>query len=271
MNQIEKLIFLVSSVVKVIRDDEKFFSSISEDIGRLNHRLAVQNWIEQDELSFLIGRIDSFWKKWRPSGLSLGNSFVNQAESTVSEIVKISNELCALDQGDYSSLFNEDVAGPVDLPSQEPITIVENICTRFHAVARQLKSRYGNRETLKISDEYDVQDLLHSLLYLHFDDIRPEEWNPSYAGGASRTDFLLKNESIFIEVKKSRESLNARKLGEELIVDTVKYKEHPYCNQLFCFVYDPDEIINNPASIEGDLTNNKDGFNVIVKIFPQRY
>ena len=48
-----------------------------------------------------------------------------------------------------------------------------------------MRSRYNNRQTSDINDEYDVQDLLHSLLTLYFDDIRREESNPSYAGGAS--------------------------------------------------------------------------------------
>lgn len=37
--------------------------------------------------------------------------------------------------------------------------LVELICSRFHLVARQLNSRYDDRSTLEIKDEYDVQDL----------------------------------------------------------------------------------------------------------------
>lgn len=76
------------------------------------------------------------------------------------------------------------------------------IFSHFYKVARQLRCRYENRETLKIEDEYDVQDLLHALLLLYFDDVRAEEWTPSYAGKSSRMDFLLKNERVVIEVKK---------------------------------------------------------------------
>ncbi|WP_445923668.1 PD-(D/E)XK nuclease domain-containing protein, partial [Klebsiella pneumoniae] len=86
----------------------------------------------------------------------------------------------------------------------------KKICSRFHLVANQLKTRHSNRESLVISDEYDVQDLLHALLHIYFDDIRPEEWTPNYAGGSSRVDFLLKNEVIIIEVKKTRATLKAK-------------------------------------------------------------
>lgn len=44
-------------------------------------------------------------------------------------------------------------------------------------------NRHGNREPLKIDDEYDVQDLLQSILRLFFDDVRAEDCVPSYAGG----------------------------------------------------------------------------------------
>jgi hypothetical protein len=53
-------------------------------------------------------------------------------------------------------------------------------------------------------DEYDVQDIFHALLRLFVDDIREEEWTPSYAGGASRMDFLLPELETVVEIKKTR-------------------------------------------------------------------
>ena len=46
------------------------------------------------------------------------------------------------------------------------------IIDRFDLVTKQLRQRHDSRETLDISDEYDVQDLFHALLKLYFDDIR---------------------------------------------------------------------------------------------------
>ncbi len=120
-------------------------------------------------------------------------------------------------------------------------------------IVRQLRSRHDRRPTLDVEDEYDAQDLLHCLLRLYFDDIRPEEWTPSYAGGCSRMDFLLKNESIAIEVKKTRKGLGQKELGDQLIVDKESYHEHPSCKNLFCFVYDPDGVLPNPSGMENDL------------------
>lgn len=148
--------------------------------------------------------------------------------------------------------------------------LLETILDKFHLVVKQIRQRYDDRETLDVNDEYDVQDLLHSLLKIYYDDIRKEEWNPSYAGSSTRSDFLLKNEKIVIEVKKTRKNLKAKELGEQLIIDIAKYKTHPDCKLLFCFVYDPDGYINNPAGIENDLKQDKQGeLKVKVKIVPK--
>ncbi|MGE1734013.1 hypothetical protein ACMFGQ_21070 (plasmid) [Enterobacter hormaechei] len=104
-----------------------------------------------------------------------------------------------------------------------------------------------------MNDEYDVQDLVHALLRLHFDDIRPEEYTPSFAGASSRQDFLLKNEKIVIEIKKTRKTLGAGKIGEELLIDMARYRSHQECDVLICFVYDPDCWVNNPNGVISDL------------------
>jgi hypothetical protein len=136
--------------------------------------------------------------------------------------------------------------------------ILHNIFERFHLVVKQLKNRYDSRNTLSVDDEYDVQDLLHCLLRLYFNDVRAEEWSPSYAGGASRMDFFLKEEQIVIEVKKTRKGLADKELGRQLIEDKAKYQAHPNCKKLICFTYDPDGRIVNPSGLINDL-NSQDG------------
>lgn len=124
---------------------------------------------------------------------------------------------------------------------------------RFHLVARQLRQRRSGRPTLDVSDEYDVQDLLHALLRIEFDDVRPEQWTPEYAGGSARMDFLLPEIESVVETKMTRPTLTANRVGEELIIDVAKYGKHPSCRLLFCFVYDPGGYIANPRGLESDL------------------
>lgn len=153
--------------------------------------------------------------------------------------------------------------------TKDDVLLLETIMDRFHLVAKQIRQRYNERETLDIKDEYDTQDLMHSLLRLYYDDIRAEEWNPSYAGGSTRSDFLLKNEKIVIEIKKTRSNLKTKQLGEQLIIDISKYKTHPDCKLLYCFVYDPEGYITNPRGLENDLNDESKEMKVKVKIIPK--
>lgn len=142
---------------------------------------------------------------------------------------------------------------------------------RFHSVAVQLRQRHDARPTLDVSDEYDVQDLLHALLRLHFDDIRPEEWTPSYAGKSSRVDFLLKREAIVVEVKKTRAGLGEKQISEQLIIDIARYAKMGDCKTLVCFIYDPENRITNSGGLETDLSGDRDGMFVEVMVLPKQY
>ncbi|MDD8018433.1 MAG: hypothetical protein PHP42_08670 [Bacteroidota bacterium] len=167
----------------------------------------------------------------------------------------------------YFNAFKKSV--PTQKKVNDPLSILWLLSSRFTRISKQLISRRGNRSTLHIDDEYDVQDLLHSLLTIYFDDIRDEEWTPSYAGSSSRMDFLLKQEQIVVECKKTRKGLSRKEVGEQLIIDSEKYKRHPDCKTLFCFVYDPEQRISNPRGLETDLSKSNDDFSVIVSIEPK--
>jgi hypothetical protein len=149
----------------------------------------------------------------------------------------------------------------------DSVRTVATIGQRFLDVSRQLEHRHGGRSTIKITDEYDSQDLLHGLLRVFFDDIRREEWNPTYAGGASRMDFLIPRYKLAIELKLSRASMTAKQLGEELIVDITKYRSHPDVRHLVCLVFDQIGQLQNPRGIERDLSIPKEGLGVTVQIY----
>jgi hypothetical protein len=140
---------------------------------------------------------------------------------------------------------------------------VEIILKRFHLVAKEVAERYDERPPFKMEDEYDVQDLLEGLLKLLFDDVRREDHTPLLAGSSARIDFILADEKIAIEVKRTRPRLDDRELGRELIEDVAHYSEHPSCKMLYFFVYDPEEYIKNPRTIEKDLGRKYD----FVKVF----
>ncbi len=141
---------------------------------------------------------------------------------------------------------------------------ISRIFTHFRKIAIELSHRHDGREPLRIKDEYDVQDLLRALLSLYFDDVRPEEWTPSYAGSSLRIDFLIPEIEAVIEVKKTRPTMTDKTLSEELIVDIEKYQAHPTCKKIYCFVYDPDNMLRYPAAIKNDLEQKHEG---LVRVF----
>ena len=146
------------------------------------------------------------------------------------------------------------------------------ILNRFHRFVKQLKRRQGKSTIpiIEVQNEYDVQDLLHALLKLEFDDVRAEEYTPSYAGSNSRMDFLLKKEEIVVEVKKTSKNLKDKEIGVQLNDDIAKYKTHPNCKILYCFIYDPQELISNPDGLQNDLSQEKEEFKIKVIITPKR-
>jgi hypothetical protein len=148
----------------------------------------------------------------------------------------------------------------------DAVRIVEQLGERFEYVKRQLTKRHGQRATLIVSDEYDFQDLYHSLLRVFFDDVREEEWVPSYAGASSRIDFVLPEARLALELKHARATMTAKTLGDELLVDSQRYSKHPQVDTLVCIVLDPEGRIANPRGIEHDLTKVAGGLKVVVKI-----
>ncbi|GMV42257.1 MAG: hypothetical protein AMXMBFR64_39730 [Myxococcales bacterium] len=146
--------------------------------------------------------------------------------------------------------------------------VLVGVLRRFHVAVQQLRHRHGGRDPFHVTDEYDVQDLLHAILKFHFDDVRPEEWTPSYGGRSSRMDFLLKPERVVVEVKMTRKNLGQKEVTQELAIDKEHYRAHPDCGALVCFVYDPENRCTNPAALETDLSRADDEFKVLVVVAP---
>lgn len=133
---------------------------------------------------------------------------------------------------------------------------IYTICQRFPEVARQLENRYGDRPAIDISDEYDVQYLFHALLKLFFDDVREEETAPSHGGSSPRIDFLVKKETIAIEIKITRKGRGESELKKEIAEDKEHYRTHLDCDTLICFVYDPVFEAENPVGFENDISES---------------
>lgn len=185
------------------------------------------------------------------------------------------NEFASALDGEYARRTqpegSKDLSSALVVAPPDPLEKMRKLLLRFHGVVVQLRHCREGRPTLDVQDEYDVQDLLHALLLLEFDDIRPEEWTPSYAGKSSRVDFLLKTEQIVVEVKKTRPGLGAKEVGDQLILDRERYSKIDGCHALLCFVYDPEHRIANPGGLQADLSGLVNGFRVEALVVPKSY
>ena len=117
--------------------------------------------------------------------------------------------------------------------------------------------RRKGSQPLIFSSEYDIQDLLHTLLRPWISDIRPEEFCPSYAGSNTRMDFLLPAHNLVIETKRVRDKTHASKVGDELIIDIEHYRKHQNANHLWCVIYDSELYISNPKGLVSDLEGSR--------------
>jgi len=138
-------------------------------------------------------------------------------------------------------------------PSTDIMTIISDLCNNFNKFDINIKRRRGDRPTITINDEYDVQDAMLAILKLFVDDIRPEDYVPSYAGGNSRVDFLLPQHGVIIETKMTNKHLSDKQVGEQLIIDFERYKQKDDYDHLVCFVYDKGSHITNPYGLISDL------------------
>lgn len=209
------------------------------------------------------------------------HGFRNLAERQLEESLKINSELgdTWLNAVSYSVTMNTEVKEAIDyalslsedahaafIPLQRLNRILDSIPDVAHELTIRRKDNCVPRPTIKINDEYDLQDLFRALLKIDFMDIRPEEWCPSYAGSSNRMDFLLKREKIVVELKKTRPSHNRKNIGEELIIDIANYLNHPDCEHLVCYVWDKEKRIANPQGLIADLEKSNIGF-VSIQIY----
>jgi REase_DpnII-MboI len=170
----------------------------------------------------------------------------------------------------YISLDRVIQRASLDLgPGTDPVMTIISLCRRFPLFVDRFQFRQRGRTVFVVGDEYDVQDLLHAILKLHFDDIRPEEWTPSYAGNASRTDFFLPRERTIIEAKMTRSGLGQKDVANQLIIDVARYSKMTQVDVLVCLVYDPDGRCTNPSALEDDLAKSEGRLRVSVVVCPR--
>ena len=93
--------------------------------------------------------------------------------------------------------------------------INEMRATRNESVLRKLSDRAHGRPAFIIENEYDVQDLVETVLRGAAVDVVREEWTPRRAGSAKRIDLVAPSLAAVIECKIVRDKGHARSIADE--------------------------------------------------------
>jgi hypothetical protein len=169
------------------------------------------------------------------------------------------------------AIFARRIADRIALgsPDTSPEEQIVALCRRLPLFIERLLIRQRDRPPFSVADEYDVQDLMYAILKLHFDDVRPEEVTPSYAGNASRVDFFLPRERIVVEAKMTRASLGQKEVANQLAIDAARYAQMQTVDTLICLVYDPERRCENPRTLENDVEAGAGRLRVRAVVCPQ--
>jgi hypothetical protein len=165
-----------------------------------------------------------------------------------------------LPQGDQPEQCEPNVVPRKSAHPEKPSGVEELLMIILRGLRRAmhpLTHRRKGAQQLEFSNEYDVQDLLHTMLRPWISDIRPEEFTPSYAGSSTRMDFLLPAHNLVIELKFVRDRAHGKRIGDELIIDIEHYRKHQQCNRLWCVVYDPEKLLTNAEGLRTDLEGSR--------------
>jgi hypothetical protein len=143
----------------------------------------------------------------------------------------------------------------------------------FHDIVYELSHRSHNRPPLLIESEYDVQDLVFTMLKGSLPDLVREEATPHTANTALRIDMFSRASGIAIETKRVRDAAHAHGLTREIREDLEAYAAHGDCSVEVFFVYDPSHHLPNARQFERDLSaprmlGDKE-YDVIVMVRPQ--
>lgn len=226
--------------------DEKYNYNTGSKANRLRGFWKVES---SENIATLIKYLLNYWRDKK----TINEEAITESEKDLyndcQDIVQKIYDLEGQSTTEHNHSKNHTPILPKDLK-----TLITTIVQSTSKSILPLQRRRKNSKNIDFNNEYDYQDFLYSMLIPWVKDIRPEEFTPSYAGTSKRVDFLLKDHSLFVEVKYARDKTHAKKIGDEITIDIHHYQSHPECRYLVAIIYDPKRHISNPDGFISDLS-----------------
>lgn len=125
--------------------------------------------------------------------------------------------------------------------NKTPKELILDLLSHFREASKKVTDgRRKDHKEFEINDEYDVQDLLYTILKSIFPKLKEEDPTPRVGIKSNKIDLILREQGILIEVKMIKETdSNEKKFVEELKNDIQSYHQCQWLEYLICFVYDP--------------------------------
>jgi hypothetical protein len=120
----------------------------------------------------------------------------------------------------------------------------------FTECTRYLNTRRSKGAMIRLQSENDVQDALFLMLRLWVKDLTYEEPSEKVAGRFTIKDFVVPSARTIIEAKYIRNEDHGKQISKELYDDIENYRHHSYCDQVIFFIYDPDSLMPEKASLK---------------------
>lgn len=148
------------------------------------------------------------------------------------------------------------------------VELIIRICQRLPRTAKIIgtRSRKG-KHGFEITDEYDVQDLLHAVIRAYVKYLVQEDPLPKQAAARSgRADLSIEELGVLIEVKYVRGPDDQRRIFEEYSQDLVLYTKWPHLKTLIFVIYNSVDLRDPEAFEKMSGPNELDGRRFTVRI-----
>ncbi len=139
------------------------------------------------------------------------------------------------------------------LVDTERKVIADGVFTLVFNYLREAIVEFEKRTKAKFQNEAELQNFVYSILRTLVASVEFEDPTEKICGKSNRLDFVLKDHKIIVETKYVRDKAHAKKVGEELAADYLRYKKCPYGQTLLNYIYDPNKYIENQALYKRDL------------------
>lgn len=128
---------------------------------------------------------------------------------------------------------------------------------QFQECVRYLNTRRSKGAVVDIRGEDDLQDVLYLMLRPLITDLTPENPTDKVASRYSFEDFLSKESGIVVEAKYVRDKKHGKEITRELNDDIEIYRNHPNCDCLVFFIYDPNSLVPDVTALHKHVESKR--------------